>query len=182
MIVQKYKRGLVSLLLAVVVALAGMSVLAAPLANADAAPPKCYYNPTGTPGEGSLRRCEELSPVHDFRPGNCYEVMGYMPGVSVTRVDCSDARFQPDCSQRPMTPENCRIIYYLQLFINILSAVVGIVAVIMLVVGGIQYSAARDNPQLAAAARTRIAQTVLAVVFYFFIYIFLQWLVPGGVL
>jgi hypothetical protein len=87
-----------------------------------------------------------------------------------------------DCSERPLSPGNCAIICYLQLFINILSAVVGIVAVIMLVVGGIQYSAARDNPQAAAAARARIAQTVLALVFYFFIYIFLQWLVPGGVL
>lgn len=80
----------------------------------------------------------------------------------------------------PLTKDNCTIVKYIITFINALSAIVGIVVVIMIVVGGIQYSASRDNPQATAAAKGRIVNAVIALVFFLFAFAFLQWIVPGG--
>lgn len=75
----------------------------------------------------------------------------------------------------------CGIIGYIITFINILSGLVGVVIVIMIAVGGIQYTAARDDPQAVAAAKGRIRNAILALVFYLFGFAFLQWLIPGGI-
>jgi hypothetical protein len=80
-----------------------------------------------------------------------------------------------------LTTENCGIVAYVVLFTNVLSGIVGIVIVIMIAVGGIQYTAARDDPQAVAAAKTRIRNAILALIFYLFAFAFLQWLVPGGI-
>ena len=87
---------------------------------------------------------------------------------------CKDGDFTPD-------KDKCGIAYYIVVFTNALSALVGIAIVIMITVGGIQYSAARDNPQAVQAARTRIINALLALVVYLFMIGFLQWIVPGGV-
>ena len=70
---------------------------------------------------------------------------------------------------------------YLLLFINVLSGIVGIVVIMMVVVGGIQYSASAGDPQKVNAAKKRIANALLALVAYIFLYAFLQWIVPGGI-
>jgi hypothetical protein len=75
---------------------------------------------------------------------------------------------------------DCGIIRYLLIFINVLSALVGIVVVIMIIIGGIQYSTAADNPQAAIEAKKRIANAILALILYTFTFSFLQWVVPGG--
>lgn len=76
---------------------------------------------------------------------------------------------------------NCGIVGIIIDVTNILSAVVGIVVVLMVVVGGIQYSASRDNPQATAAAKARIRNAIMALVAYLFVYAFLQYLIPGGI-
>lgn len=86
------------------------------------------------------------------------------------------------CNDTNINKDNCAIIAYLVDFIRILSGLVGVVVVIMITVGGIQYSTARDNPQATAAAKDRITNAILALVFYLFIFAFLQYIVPGGVL
>ncbi|MDZ7785869.1 MAG: hypothetical protein U5L95_01980 [Candidatus Saccharibacteria bacterium] len=86
-----------------------------------------------------------------------------------------------DCEEG-IDPDNCKITDYLRTFTNVLIALVGIVVVIMVVVGGIQYSAARDNPQAVQAAKGRIANAVLALIVYIFMSAFLQYIIPGGVL
>lgn len=83
---------------------------------------------------------------------------------------------------KPLTKENCGIINYLLLFIRVLSGLVGIVVVIVLVVRGIQYIVARENPQMTAKAREGILWAVLALILYLFVFALLQWLVPGGVI
>jgi len=77
---------------------------------------------------------------------------------------------------------NCQIIKYITDGIKILSAAVGIVVVIMIAVGGVQYSSARDNPQAVAAAKGRIINAILALVAYLFMFSLLQYLIPGGVI
>ena len=101
--------------------------------------------------------------------------------AGATGSDNSGIYEQP-CENENVSKDNCGIIAYLVDFINILSGLVGIVVTISLVFWGIQYTTARDNPQQAATARLRITQTVLSLLAYLFIFAFLQWLVPGGVL
>lgn len=85
-----------------------------------------------------------------------------------------------DC--RELVPGKCRIVDYLQLFIRFLSAAVGVVIVIMIAVRGIQYTAARENPQIVHNARIGILNAIMALLLYLFTFAFLQWIVPGGVI
>lgn len=71
---------------------------------------------------------------------------------------------------------------YLTEIINFLSAGVGIVVIIMIALGGIQYMSAGGNPQATQAAVHRIVNAILAMVVFIFIWAFLNWLVPGGML
>lgn len=86
-----------------------------------------------------------------------------------------------DCTAETLTPENCAIIGYIRIITDALSVLVGVVVVMMLVVGGIQYSSAGSNPQAVQAAKKRISQALFALFIYIFMAAFLQWLVPGGV-
>lgn len=82
--------------------------------------------------------------------------------------------------EKILTKDNCGIVKYIITFIDVLSGLVGIIVTIMIVVGGIQYSASRDNPQATAAAKARITNAVIALIFFLFTFAFLQWVVPGG--
>jgi hypothetical protein len=65
--------------------------------------------------------------------------------------------------------------------INLLSIIFGLIAVISIILGGINYATSEDDPQKVSRAKDRIAKTVFAVVAYFFLYAFLQFLIPGGI-
>lgn len=86
-------------------------------------------------------------------------------------------RLSSDCN----TLEDCKIIGYLRDFINLLSAVAGIIIVIMIAYSGVRFSMSRDNAQEVAQWKNRILQALIALVFYLFTFILLQWLVPGGI-
>lgn len=66
--------------------------------------------------------------------------------------------------------------------INFLSAAVGIVVIIAIVIGGIQYSTAGGNPNATSAAKKRILNAIIALVAYMLLFMFLQWIIPGGLL
>ncbi len=85
-----------------------------------------------------------------------------------------------DCESNNLNSGNCKIIEYLVTFINVLSALFGIVAVTMIVYAGIRYTMSQDNPQTASEAKERIRNVVIAVVAYIFTYAFLNYLIPGG--
>lgn len=85
-----------------------------------------------------------------------------------------------DCEGEDLNAGNCRIVHWVVVFINVLSAMVGITVVIMVIVGGIQYSAAGDDPQKVQEAKKKISNALLALVAFIFMYAFLQWVVPGG--
>lgn len=65
--------------------------------------------------------------------------------------------------------------------VTFLSGAVAIVVVAMLMVGGIQYMTAGDNPQATAAAKGRIMNALIALLAFAFLFAFVQWLIPGGV-
>lgn len=65
--------------------------------------------------------------------------------------------------------------------INFLAAGAGIIIAVSIVVAGIQYASSGSNPQQVAAAKSRIISAIVALLAFFFLYAFLQWLVPGGI-
>lgn len=69
---------------------------------------------------------------------------------------------------------------YVNPAILLLSYSFGLIATLSIIMGGIQYAASAGDPQKVAAAKKRIINTVIAVVAYFFLYAFLQFLIPGG--
>lgn len=91
--------------------------------------------------------------------------------------------FEADCKDENgnLNSSNCGIIRWIQLIINALSGVVGVTIVIMIIVGGIQYSAAGDDPQKVTAAKSKITNALLALFLFIFMFALLQWLVPGGI-
>jgi hypothetical protein len=103
-------------------------------------------------------------------------------------VDCSsgqlkgeDYQEQCGCRNNNLNKGNCGIITYIVDFTRLLSALVGIVIVIMITIGGIQYAASGPDPSAVTAAKKRIMNALIALVLYIFMFSFLQWLVPGGI-
>lgn len=84
-----------------------------------------------------------------------------------------------DCSNG-VTKDSCGIVKIVVDITNVLSALVGVVVVLSIVIAGIQYSTAGGNPQTVAKSKKRIINALLALLIYIFMYSFLQWLIPGG--
>lgn len=73
------------------------------------------------------------------------------------------------------------VVHRIQQIVDFLSVGVGIVVVGVILVGGIQYIVAGDNPQALTAARQRITNGLIALFAFIFMSAFLQWLIPGGI-
>lgn len=71
---------------------------------------------------------------------------------------------------------------YINPLVAFLTAVAGIVIVISIIVGGVQYSSAGADPSKVSAAKQRIMSAVIALLCLIFLFAFIQWLVPGGLL
>lgn len=167
MLVQKYKYAFISMLLVVISMVSAKPAYGAITESC----PDGYQVTLSDPSkynEACKNHQSGQSNADDTESGQPNDVSG-------------GGNFAADCdSKTGLNQGNCGIIAYLVTFINILSGIVGIVIVIMIAVGGIQYSAARDNPQATAAAKGRIVNAITALVIYLFSFAILQWLVPGG--
>jgi hypothetical protein len=84
--------------------------------------------------------------------------------------------------QCQLSPSNCIVTQYVNPLIKFLSAAVGIAVVISIVIGGIQYSSARDDPQAVGAAKKRITNAIFALIVYMFLFALLNFIIPGGLL
>ncbi len=76
---------------------------------------------------------------------------------------------------------NCLVTAYINPLIKFLNVAVSLVVVISVVVGGVQYSTSRDNPEAVKAARKRILNALLGFAAYFLLYAFLNFIIPGGI-
>lgn len=169
----KYKPKVTSLVITLTLSL--MAVLSvSPLANKVSAVTGC---PDGYPITTA-----DADPNFDYNKF----CAGHMTVTKQSTATIPNAPLGGDASGKCQGPDlnagNCGIIYYLVTGINILSGLVGVVIVMMIAIGGIQYSTARDNPQAVAAAKARITNAIIALVASLFIYAFLQYIVPGGLL
>ncbi len=86
-----------------------------------------------------------------------------------------------DCTGESCITDN-PLVVIVKAVVNFVSVLVAVIVVIMIIIGGIQYSSAGGSPQKTAEAKNRITNAILAFVMYIFLFAFLQWLIPGGVL
>jgi len=110
-------------------------------------------------------------------------VVGTPPGaVTNSGAGSSSTDVGTDCAGE--SPENCLsnqpFISDINAVVDVLTALVGVVVVGVIILGGIQYSAAGDNPQAVSAARKRITNGLIALIAFLLTAAFLQWVIPGG--
>jgi hypothetical protein len=111
--------------------------------------------------------------------------------ANICNADCpsssSSAAGQSTGTPNLSTPNaslknNCIITRYVKPAVQFLSAGVGVVVIIMIVIGAIQYIAAGDNPQATAAAKKRIISALIALLTYALLFSLLNFLIPGGLI
>ena len=91
------------------------------------------------------------------------------------------AAVEADCEGETLDSGNCGIVKWLLIFTNVMAGLVGIVVVIMVIIGGIQYSTAADDAQKIQEAKKKVSNALFALLAFIFMYAFLQWVVPGGI-
>lgn len=154
--------------------------------------PNCY-NHSGT----EPRPCQGAAAA-DLIPGRCYTEIVNGPSGTLTgysETSCTDrtdrdmdgdgaGATQPeaDCIGETLSSQNCAIIRHVANFIRVLSATAGVVITTMIAYAGVQYTMSRDNPEETSQARQRIRNSLIALIVYVFMFAFLQYVVPGGIL
>lgn len=101
--------------------------------------------------------------------------------IAATTPPTCDATKAEEAADDGVKATECLYARYINPLIKLLSAVVGVLAVLSLVVSGVQMSAAGSDPQQIATAKQRIINTLLGVIAYIFIFALLNWVIPGGV-
>jgi hypothetical protein len=106
----------------------------------------------------------------DFKVGSLMNI-----AAACTPTSCTDTAIS-------CTSNNCDLVQeYVVPTINLLSAAFGLVAVISLILGAINYITSEGDPQKVSRAKVRIRNTIFAIVSFMFLYAFLNFLVPGGI-
>jgi hypothetical protein len=143
--------------------------------------------------------CPSNATCYAFAATECYSTVSATDGTEEWQAqDCNATIFAnpeavplsndlgPDeaVDQCQSDPSQCDLITNngdgLNAIIQLLSLAAGVIIVIFVVIGGIQYSTSRDNPQATAAAKGRIVNAIVAAVMFLLLYSFLEWIVPGG--
>ena len=91
-----------------------------------------------------------------------------------------------NCVQTTLWGEVCEdetgsgIYKVLQSVVDVLTAGVGVAAVIGVIIAGIQYMTAAGNEAQMAKSKSRIIQIVIGLLLWALMWAGLQWLIPGG--
>ena len=120
--------------------------------------------------------------------------------VTVRSIDCTDNNTVPggtngnngsgsiDTIEDPAltsggcTATDCPFIdAYVSPGIKLLSALVGIMIVAFIIFGAIQVSSSAGDPQKMASGKDHIRNAIIAAIGYAMLFVFIQWLIPGGV-
>ncbi|HZL07945.1 MAG TPA: pilin [Candidatus Dormibacteraeota bacterium] len=129
-------------------------------------------------GSGSLGGQVTCDPTTDATCPVCQSSNPPAGCVDCGSGTCSDPAANPNT---PCDTNGCDLIgKYIDPFINLFSVTFGFIAVASIIMGGIQYASSTGDPQKVTAAKQRITNTLIALVAYFFLYGFLQFLIPGG--
>lgn len=112
-----------------------------------------------------------------------YEVGDQAPSIDIVckdHIPASGTNSKGDCTGDDLNESNCGIVYYINVFINILSAIVGIVVTGVIIWGGIIYSTSKGDPGKISEGKKKIMNGITSLALFVFSYAFLQWVVPGG--
>lgn len=101
-----------------------------------------------------------------FRSANVYAAS--CNGVETSLIECEDDG-----------KAGSGIFQLLKKVLDIMTALIGVVATIGIAVAGVQYLTAKDNENQVAKAKRRIFELVLGLAVYVLIYAFLGWLLPN---
>lgn len=75
---------------------------------------------------------------------------------------------------------DCVVAKYINPTIALLATLAGVVAVLGIVMGGIQYASSAGDPQKVAAGKAKVTKSLLGIVAFMFLFAGLQFLSPGG--
>jgi hypothetical protein len=145
------------------------------------APGACEAIPAGCPGSNRAgppapRACESYygEKWQDSPDGGSDDEEGGGIGASGGEHQCAPGQDVKTCVEDTPLMENINNIIYA------LSAGIGLVVTAMIIIGGIQYSAAGGDSNKVQAAKQKIYNAVLALLAFMFMFGFIEWLVPGG--
>ena len=100
-----------------------------------------------------------------------------------TSKDCTFSADPAATSGKCSTAQRCDLIEkYLNPFIQLLSAGVGLAVTIAIIIGGIQYSSSAGDPQRASIAKGHIRNAIIALIVFMFLYAILKFAVLPGVI
>lgn len=74
------------------------------------------------------------------------------------------------------------IMAYLVMVIQYFSSAVGLIIVLMIVIGGVQYVTSAGDPGAVKAAKGRITNAIIALLAFFLMFAVLNFIIPGGIL
>lgn len=138
---------------------------------------KNYYETGGSVNKGD---CDKIKTNDDVI--KMAKSSGTTGNPSATPADSKGQFLDPAVTEDCQEGGDCDLVKkYVNPGIALLTSVFAILAAISIIVGGIQYSSSSGDPQKSARAKQRITNTIIAIVCYFFLYSFLQFLVPGGI-
>ena len=115
------------------------------------------------------------TPVRDIKKVGCESDKNF---ANINKGSQTEADFKK-CNDATSKEDGC-VAKYISMAIAFLSGGVGIVVVIMIIIGGIQYTSSSGDPQKVGAAKQKIFNAVLALVAWVLLLGFLNYLVPGG--
>lgn len=134
----------------------------------------------------SLSPAQALSGAGPSRSGLSVLRANTIENVAASAIPpCSSTDYSSNCSDSAIscTSSNCNLIQeYVVPTINLLGASFGLIAVISLIFGAINYITSEGDPQKVSKAKLRIRNTIFAIVSFMFLYAFLNFLVPGGII
>lgn len=131
--------------------------------------------------DGNKKLADECAAYKNYSPGSFTPSVGAGSNDLVCDSDpkqCVDPAADPTVK---CDSDSCDFIKkYVNPAIKLFSILFGLIAVISLILGGINYSTSEGDPQKVSRAKNRILNTIIAVIAYMFMYAFLQFLIPGG--
>lgn len=118
----------------------------------------------------------------DCASGKVMDNPNFKPNNEEPEKICVPLGSNTDCNNETGLCNKNPIVRNLNNIVRVLSALVGVVVVGNIILGGIQFAIAGDKADAVSAAKQRVVNGLIALVAFLFIFAFLQWLIPGGIL
>lgn len=142
-------------------------------------PASCAQIPLGCPGS-SLQG----PPSAGFNPSTCpYDAQGNPQSSVAAGKPCGSGSNTVTTGVDVGCQNTGNPIYdYLRAIIRFIAGIFGILAVLIVIISGIQYITSSGNPQAIAAAKKRLVNVIISIVLFVLMFGILNYLIPGGVL